>query len=106
MEPSELTIEILKQIRDEMSATRTELRDEIRATREELHATRTELSGRIDTLTTRVESVETTLVELATQQRFVVRHLTTLSRRDRHLEDELDELRTRVDALEVRVGPR
>lgn len=110
MAPTDLTIEILKQIRDETAATRAELV----ATRTELgariDAVRTELGARVDAVRTelgaRADVVEATLTELASQQRFVVRHLATLTRHDRRLGDEVDELRTRVDALEERVGAR
>ncbi len=106
MEPTDLTIEILKQIRDETAAARVELGARIDAVRTDLGARIDALGGRIDAVGARADAVETTLTELATQQRFVVRHLATLAGRDRRLEDEVDELRSRVDALEERVGSR
>jgi chromosome segregation ATPase len=87
-EASDLTIEVLKQIRDELVQTRTEL------------------GARIDQTNTRLSAVETTLLDLAEQQRFVVRHLSTLSSRDRRIEDDVDELRGRVEALEKRMASR
>ena len=54
--------------------------------------------------------VETTLLlDLAEQQRFIVRHLTTaLTQRGdrRRLEAEVDDLRTRVEAIEEHIGRR
>jgi chromosome segregation ATPase len=98
-EPRDLSTEILKQIRDELITTRTDLGARI-------DAVRTDLGARIDETNTRIDHVETTLVDLAEQQRFVVRHLSTLTERDRRLETEVDELRTRVDAIEERLPPR
>lgn len=105
-EPVDLSTEILKQIRDELIRTRTDLGARIDAVRTELGARIDETNARIDETNTRVGSVETTLLDLAEQQRFVVRHLSTLAARDRRIEDAVDELRTRVDAIEERLPPR
>lgn len=82
----DLTIEILKQIRDELVTTRTTLGE------------------RIDRTNDRLSAVEVTLLDLAEQQRFMVRHLATLATRDRHLEADVDALRARVDKIEARLG--
>jgi archaellum component FlaC len=69
MADSELTVEILKDIRDEIRGVRTEVRavgGEVREVRDELHVFRADTNQRLDT-------VETTLLDLAEQQRFVVR---------------------------------
>jgi hypothetical protein len=42
------------------------------------------------------------LVELAEQQRFVVRYLRTLTTRDHRFEADMADLRARVEALESR----
>lgn len=102
-EPESLTVEILRQIRDEIVATRTDLGARIEQTNARLDATRTELAGRIDQTNVRLHAVEHTLLELSEQQRFVVRHLEALTARDRTLERDVDELRTRVDAIEKRL---
>ena len=73
-------------------AVLTEIRDEIRSTRVELSA--------------RIGAVEQGLLELAEQQRFVVRHLRGSSARGRRVDAELDNLRLRMDALESRRDPR
>lgn len=83
-ETESLTVHILREIRDELALTRTEL------------------SARIDETNTRMGHVEGTLVDLAQQQRFVVRHLSALTSRDRALEADVEDLRTRVDAIEKR----
>lgn len=60
---------------------------------------------RLDQTNARLHTVETTLLDLAQQQRFVVRHLKGLAERDHRLEHELHELRSRVDRIEARLGP-
>lgn len=76
-------IQLLREIRDESRQTNT----------------------RLDQANARLEVVETTVLELAEQQRFVVRYLRSLSERDRTLDDDLHELRRRVDEIEARLGP-
>ena len=87
-EPESLTVQILRDIRDD-----------IRGVRAEVHAT----NERLDVTNEQVGLVETTLRDLAEQQRFVVRHLSALTSRDRKLETEVDDLKGRVDAIEKRL---
>jgi chromosome segregation ATPase len=89
----DLTIEILKQIRDELVTTRTTLGESIAQTNQ-----------RLDQTNHRLSAVEVTLLDLAEQQRFMVRHLGALTTRDRHLEADVDALRARVDKIEARLG--
>lgn len=89
----DLTIEILKQIRDELVTVG-----------DRIDAVRTELGARIDETNLRVSAMETTLLDLAEQQRFVVRHLHALTARDRTLENDVDELRARVDKIEKQIA--
>ncbi len=98
-EPESLTVEILRQIRDEIVATRTDLGARIDQTNVRLDQT----NIRLDQTNTRLDAVEHTLLELSEQQRFVVRHLEAPTARDRTLERDVDELRTRVDAIEKRL---
>jgi polyhydroxyalkanoate synthesis regulator phasin len=79
-----VTIQVLREIRDEVRNT----------------------NDRVDHLTGRVEHVETTLLELAEQQRFVVRWLQAKGDRDQRLEGEVAVLKQRVDALEDRLPAR
>ena len=95
MSTDDLTLEVLKQIRDEIIGTRRDLGARIDQTNE-----------RLDSTNHRLSAVETTLLDLAEQQRFVVRHLGTLSARDRRFEDDIDDLRARVEVLEDRAGLR
>ena len=79
---SDMTVEILKDIRDEIRGVRGE---------------QIQTNQRLELMTQRIDLVETTLLDLAEQQRFVVRYTKAISERDTHLE-------TRVISLESRVG--
>jgi hypothetical protein len=100
MAGSDITIEILKDIRDEIRGVRTELRDEIRGVRIELGARLDVTNERLDTNNQRLDLVESTLLDLAEQQRFVVRYTKAISERDAHLEPRVSVLEARVDKLE------
>ena len=82
---SDITVEILKDIRDEMRGTR----EEVRGVRGE----QVQTNHRLDV-------VETTLLDLADQQRFAVRYLRAISERDTQLEPRVSSLEARVDKLE------
>ncbi len=101
-EPHDLTVEILKQIRDELITTRTDLGARL----DTLGARVDTTNSRLDETNSRLTAVEGTLLDLAQQQRFVVRHLSTLTQRDRRFEAELDDLRSRGELLEQHVRPR
>ncbi len=108
-EPHDLTVEILKQIRDELITTRTDLGarlDTLGARVDTTNSRLDETNSRLDETNSRLTAVEGTLLDLAQQQRFVVRHLSTLTQRDRRFEAELDDLRSRVELLEQHVRPR
>jgi methyl-accepting chemotaxis protein len=99
-----LTVEILKQIRaegkktrDEVKQTRDDLSASIEEVRDEVTQTRYELSARVD-------SVEGAVNELATQMVFVVRHIKQTSPLCRETARDVDELKQRVDTLEVHTG--
>jgi chromosome segregation ATPase len=82
---SDLTVEILRDIREEMRGTREEIRG--------MRAEQVQTNHRLDI-------VETTLLDLADQQRFVVRYLRAISERDTKLEPRVTSLEARVDKLE------
>jgi BMFP domain-containing protein YqiC len=86
---ADMTVEILKDIRDEIRGVRTELREEIAGVRTELQKH-----------TVRFDVVEKTLLDLAQQQRFVVRYTKAISERDTRLEPRVSALEARVDKLE------
>jgi hypothetical protein len=75
---SDITVEILKDIRDEMRGMRAE---------------QVQTNQRLDV-------VETTLLDVAEQQRFVVRYMRTISERDAHLEPRVSNLEARVNKLD------
>ncbi len=102
-DPTDLTLLVLREIRDELRTTRDELKSELASTRETLRVEIHGVADRVDVTNERVSTVETTLRDLAEQQRFVVRHLSALTSRDRTLETEVDVLRGRVDAIEKRL---
>jgi hypothetical protein len=89
MAGSDITIEILKDIRDEIRGVRTELGARLDVTNE-----------RLDVNNQRLDMVESTLLDLAEQQRFVVRYTKAISERDAHLEPRVSALETRVGNLE------
>src|SRR5262245_9171466 len=100
MADSDMTVEILKDIRDDIRGVRSELREEIQSVRIEL---REELSGVRSELrihTERFGVVEAALRDLAEQQRFVVRYTKALAERDSRLEGRVSSLESRVDKLE------
>ena len=86
---ADITVEILKDIRDEIRGVRTELREEIGGVRIEL-----------EKHTERFGVVEKALLDLAEQQRFVVRYTKAISERDNRLEPRVNALEARVDKLE------
>jgi chromosome segregation ATPase len=75
---SDITVEILKDIREEIRGMRAE---------------QVQTNKRLDT-------VETTLLDLAEQQRFVVRYTKAISERDARLEPRVSSLEARVEKLE------
>jgi len=91
-----VTVAVLKEIRDELKSTRTELRTGLADVRAELATTREELSARISL-------VETAVLDVAEQQRFVVRWLRANRERERGTESALLKLTRRVDAIEHRL---
>lgn len=76
-------IEILREIRDEARQT----------------------NARLDQVVVRLEGLDSTMGEMAEQQRFVVRYVKALSERDQRLGDEVGDLRRRVERLEQRLDP-
>jgi hypothetical protein len=115
MEPTDLTIEILKGIRDEVRMTREELSIRIGGFREELSeridGLRGELSGRIDRLADcqlHMEThVATELVAVASAVGLVTNELREMradARRDRGLRARVDEHERRLGELEKKTG--
>ena len=109
MAPTDLTIEILKGIRDEVKGVREEvngMRDEVRGVREEVNGIRGQLgetNARLDRLERRQADTE---IRLSTQLVAVVdavRDVRDLLREDRALHDRVDDHERRLAAVERRV---
>jgi chromosome segregation ATPase len=96
MAGSDITIEILKEIRDEIRGTNAR----VDTTNGRLDVTNSRLDTLEHALSHRLEAVETTLLDLAEQQRFVVRYTKAISERDARIEPRLSALENRVDRLE------
>jgi hypothetical protein len=82
MAGGDVTVEILKGIRDEIRGLRAETNE------------------RLDVNNQRLQTVETALLDLAEQQRFVVRYTRAISERESRLEPRVVDLETRVEKLE------
>ncbi len=87
MTDSAITTKILRQIRDEIIATRTELKTEL-----------SELKAEVEVTNERLTGVETVVNEAAAQIRVYVRHQKTKQ------DGLIDDLRKRVTRLEKKVG--
>jgi len=81
----DVTVQILREIRDEIRG----LGGRIDQTNE-----------RLDQTNERLGKVEGAVLDVAAQQRFVVRYLKALTGRDRRLEADVAELQGRVEVLE------
>ncbi len=100
MEPTDLTIKILQEIRDEQRATRVELKSEISGLREEMSGLRQDLHEHIIRTDARFETIESTLKDLAEQMVMLARGIrSALDVRADH-ERRLVEVERRVDAIE------
>jgi len=71
MTQSDITVEILR-----------EIRDAVRVTNDRIDLVRVDLGGRIDETNRRLDVVEGTLLDLVEQQRFTSRFLKDLSTRE------------------------
>src|ERR1051325_1165693 len=104
MAGSDITVEILKDIRDDMRGVRTELREELGSVRTEIHQLRTDTNERFETveivLRERFETLETVRSHLAGQQRFVGRYTKAGAERESRLDGRVSSLESRVDKLE------
>ncbi|HMF41024.1 MAG TPA: hypothetical protein VKQ32_10020 [Polyangia bacterium] len=96
MAGDDITIEILKDIRDDIRGVRSEvheLRTEVQDVRTEVHDLRTDTNKRS-------ALVEAAILDLAEHHRFVVRYAKTIADRDGQLEPRVSALESRVDKLE------
>jgi chromosome segregation ATPase len=96
MAGGDITVEILKDIRDEIRGVRSEVHD----LRSEVHDLREDTNLRLDTTNKRLNLVEGAILDLSEQHRFVVRYTKALAERDGQLEPRVTALESRVDKLE------
>ncbi len=96
MAGTDITVEILKDIRDEIRGVRGEvhdLRTDVNDVRSEVHDLRSDTNKRFGL-------VEAAILDLAEQHRFVVRYTKAMAERDPQLEPRLSALESRVEKLE------
>ena len=98
MAGGDVTIEILKDIRDDIRGVRSGVSD----VRAEVHDLRADVHDlRADT-NKRFALVEAAILDLAEQHRFVVRYTKAIADRDGQLEPRVSALESRVDKLETK----
>ena len=106
MAGSDITIEILKDIRNEIRGVSGRLdvtiqRLDVTIQRLDVSIERLDVTiQRLDVTNLRLGAVETTLLDVAEQQRFLVRYAKASSERDSFIETRVGNLETRVDKLE------
>jgi len=97
MEPKDLTVSVLREIRDEILGVREDLRESRAQTHDELAAFRREAA-------TRFEVIETTLRDLAEQMVMLGRGVKIAIEGRDTTTTRMEELERRVGELERRVG--
>src|SRR5438093_2473640 len=101
MASDDITISVLREIRDEMRGMRGEQVE----TNRRLGVVEDRLAlmdDRLDLGNKRMGAVETALLDLAQQQRFVVRYTKTIAERDSRLDSRVTDLEHRVEKLETK----
>ena len=107
MEPTDITIEILREIRDEIRNTNGRIdgvRDELRATNNELRTTKDETNARFDTFTRRQTETEIRLATEIIAVAGAVREVRDVLREDLALRARVDDHERRISAMEHRGG--
>jgi predicted nucleic acid-binding Zn-ribbon protein len=98
MAGGDITIEILKDIRDDIRGVRSGVHD----VRTEVHDLRTEVQDLRTDTNKRFALVEAAILDLSEQHRFVVRYTKAIADRDGSLEPRLTALESRVEKLETK----
>jgi hypothetical protein len=111
VEPTELTIELLKSIRDEVRETnvrvdrlRDELTGELRSTNARLDALREETGARFERLEHRQVETEVRLATELVAVAGAVREVRDLLREDRAVRQKVEDHERRIAAIEARIG--
>jgi len=103
MAGDDITIEILKDIRDDIRGVRSgvlDVRAEVHEVRAEVHDLRTDVQDLRTDTNKRFALVEAAILDLAEQHRFVVRYTKAIADRDGQLEPRVSALESRVNKLE------
>lgn len=107
---ADITVEILKQIRDGVTGTNQRLESveqRLGSMDRRLETVEHRLGAmdrRLESVDDRMGTIEGALLDLAQQHRFLVRGFRALSDRDGRFESDVDDLRARVEAIEKRLG--
>jgi chromosome segregation ATPase len=100
MEPSDATLEVLKDIRQELRDTRTELKSEIGELRDEIRQT----NARVDALSDRVVESEIRVATAVTDLHGTVRELTEMLRAQHDLRPRVDRCERDIAEIKRRLG--
>jgi septal ring factor EnvC (AmiA/AmiB activator) len=96
VEPSDLTIRVLQEIREETRAVRSE----VHGLREEMNARFEEMNARFEAQNARFEAIETTLRDLAQQMVMLARGIKAAIKSRKHVDARLDDHERRLSDLE------
>jgi chromosome segregation ATPase len=99
---SDLTLAVLREIRDELKSTRTDLSGRLDAVRTELKAEIASVGARIDVTNERLALVEETLRDLVGRQVILTRCVANVVDRQ---DQAIDDIRERLVRLESRSEP-
>lgn len=102
MEPGDLTVRILQEIREDIRGLREESRQSREEGREDIHGLREEMRQSRDETAARFEVIETTLRDLAEQLVMLGRGIKVAIEQRATVESRIDDLERRVGALERR----
>jgi chromosome segregation ATPase len=100
MDPKDVTLEVLKDIRQELRETRTELKGEIGGLREEIRNTNT----RVDALSDRVVESEVRVATAVTDLHGTVRELTDMLRAQHDLRPRVDRCERDISDIKQRLS--
>jgi chromosome segregation ATPase len=100
MEPSEITIRVLQEIRDELRSSRAETKEELRAVREESREEFRTVREEFRTVNARFEVIETSLRDVAQQLVMLARGIKTALDARAEVELRFADVERRLEALE------
>jgi uncharacterized protein Yka (UPF0111/DUF47 family) len=107
MEPSDLTIEVLKSIRDEVRATNERmdgLRDDVHATNGRIDALRADTQQGFSEVSRRIVESDVRTATAITDLAGTVRDMTAVLRAQHDLRPRLEQCERDIDALKRRAG--